>query len=694
MTLSLFFIPARVAPPVKPSGPRYHAAGWGNTALITLMMLLFCAASASANTYTVTNTGDTGNGSLRKAVQNANNNAGTDIIAFNIPSASLTGGVAIIRLTSGPLVITEAVTIDGTTQTSTVGNTNSGSLGIGGTVGVGSLSLSTVNRPEVQVINGASPAVLIGFDLQASGVTIRGLSIYGFGTAANSDTSANIRIGAGFTNTLIEQNILGASATSFSDPGAGARSVGDCIRSAGADNGTIQNNLIGYSAGKGIQLGGGSSGWTVTNNEVRSNGIGNSNLDGIDVENGSGNNSITRNLFTGNEALGVDMYQSSGGNTVQNNTITGNGIGPNGNVETAGVRVYGTGNLIDRNIINANYGAGVQVTAAATQNTITRNSIYANGTITNKANAAASGQIGIDLESATDNENTGSAPYVTVNDAGDTDGGANGLYNFPVLTSALINGTNLILTGYARPGAMLELFIADNEPKKFGEGQTYLATLTEGSASDTDTGTGTYTNPVNSLNQGTDTTNKFKFTISLPSGVSGGTSLTVTATLGGSTSEFSGIVVVQSAPDVRLRKCIVVGASCLETSIPDVQPGTDLTYRITFTNNGGTAYNGLTIIDVIPFAVVGTSIVRTTEFKVGSMGFTPNTSGLTLSSTQYWNDSIGYPAPTPPWSPTLPYTPVGAVGAYDPNVSYIGWVLSGNMANGTSGNVTFTVRVR
>jgi parallel beta-helix repeat protein len=652
---------------------------------------MFCASHTWAATYTVTNTSDTGAGSLRRAVTNANGNAGTDIIAFSIPSGSLTSGVAIIRLTSGPLVITEAVTVDGTTQTSNVGNTNAGSLGVGGTVGVGALSLSAVNRPEVQVINNASPAIAIGFDLQASGVTIRGLSIYGFGTTANDDASGNIRIGIGFSNTRIEQNILGASATSFSDPGA-TRSVGDNIRSAGGDSGIIQNNLIGYSNGKGIQLGGGSNGWTVQNNEVRWNGINNSNLDGIDIENGSGGNTVSGNLFIANEALGVDMYQSSGTNTVQNNTITGNGIGNNANVETAGVRVYGTGNLIDRNIINANFGAGVLVTVNSTQNTITRNSIYSNGTITNKSGgAAATGEIGIDLESSTDNENTGTAPYVTINDSGDADTGGNGLLNFPVLVSATVNGTNLVLTGYARPNSVIELFIADNDPKKFGEGQTYLTTLTEGSVSDTDATTGTYTSPVNTLTVGTDTTNKFKFTIPLPGGVSAGTSLTATATLANSTSEFSGNVTVSNAPKITLAKCMYVGASCLQTSIPDVQPGTDLVYRIDFSNTSGTTAQGLTIIDVIPFAVVGTTTVRITEFKIGSMIFTPGTSGLTLSSFKYWNDAIGYPAPTPPWTPSLAYTPSGT---YDPNVSYVGWALNGNMANGTSGSVTFTVRVK
>jgi uncharacterized repeat protein (TIGR01451 family) len=674
---SISFIATRVLPPLR---QRCIAAAWRSALFFACCIsLMLCAASARAATYTVTNTGDTGNGSLRKAVTNANASVGTDIIAFNIPSGSLTGGVAIIRLTSGPLVITESVTIDGTTQTTNVGNTNAGSLGVGGSVGVGALSLSTVNRPEVQVINNASPAIAIGFDVQASNVTIRGLSIYGFGIAANDDASGNIRIGSGFTGTLIEKNILGASATSFSDPGA-TRSVGDNIRAAGADSGVIQNNLIGYSNGKGMQLGGGASGWVVQNNEVRGNGINNSNLDGIDIENGSGGNSVTGNLFTANEALGVDMYQSSGTNTIQNNTITGNGIGPNANVETGGIRVYGTGSLIDRNIINANFGAGVQVTATATQNTITRNSIYANGTITNKAGAAASGQIGIDLNSATDSELIGTSPYVTINDAGDADAGGNGLLNFPVLVNATVYSGNLILTGYANPGSVIELFIAAPDPRGFGEGQTYLSTLTEGSASDTDATTGTYTSPVNGLTVGTDTTNKFKFTIPLPGGVSAGTVLTATATLSGSTSEFSGNITVVNAPIITLAKCVFSGASCLQSSVPNVQPNTDLVYKIDFSNTGGSSASGVVIKDGIP---------TNTIFKLGSVTSTLGTTGLTVA-VAYSNDG----------GTTYTYTPVsgggGASAGYDSTVTHIRWTFTGNLSQtspNNAGSVGFTARI-
>src|SRR5207253_2809414 len=62
--------------------------------------------------YVVTNTNDTGAGSLNKAILDANAHAGADLITFNIPG----GGVHFILPTSPLPAITETVCIDGTTQ--------------------------------------------------------------------------------------------------------------------------------------------------------------------------------------------------------------------------------------------------------------------------------------------------------------------------------------------------------------------------------------------------------------------------------------------------------------------------------------------------------------------------------------------------------------------------------------------------
>src|SRR5439155_23975325 len=134
--------------------------------------------------------------------------------------------------------------------------------------------------------------------------------------------------------------------------------------------------------------------------------------------------------------------------------------------------------------------------------------------------------LGIDLGPLTDGANPAD---VTLNDAGDADTGPNNLQNFPVLVTATFAAGNLTVTGFARPGSLIELFVAAADPTGFGEGRVFIGRFTEGSAADTDNTTGTYTSPVNGLNQGTDTTNRFSFTFPAPSGVGNGTVLTSTA---------------------------------------------------------------------------------------------------------------------------------------------------------------------
>ena len=72
-----------------------------------------------ANNVTVTNTNDSGAGSLRQAILDANAAPGVDTITFNIAG---TGVRTIQPLTELP-VITEAVNIDGYSQPGASANT-------------------------------------------------------------------------------------------------------------------------------------------------------------------------------------------------------------------------------------------------------------------------------------------------------------------------------------------------------------------------------------------------------------------------------------------------------------------------------------------------------------------------------------------------------------------------------------------
>ncbi|HEY4281926.1 MAG TPA: right-handed parallel beta-helix repeat-containing protein [Chthoniobacterales bacterium] len=482
-------------------------------------------------------------GSVRQFIQNANAITGSNAMRFVPAVAANAGTWWRLSVTSALPPITDAgTTIDGRAYNNTDGTTvldaNPGTIGTGGSVGLDSLSLTALAKPELEIQNLRSSGVVpVGLDLQAASLAVRRVSIYGFGSSSNSDASANIRVGAPGTSAIIEENLIGTGATAFADPGAAARSVGDDLRLVGAATVTIQNNVIGFSAGNGVALNTNSTGVQVLSNEIRGNGLTNATLSGINVNAGS-TATIQGNLVTANKGAGVEATASGGSSTIVNNTISGNGVGGGGAV-TAGVRLLGSSNTLDRNVVTGSAGPGVIVGSAATQDTITKNSVFTNG------------GIGIDLLNASDNQSTGTAPFVTPNDNGDADAGGNGLLNFPVISSVYIGGSNLVIRGFARPGSIIEFFIADPDPSNFGEGKTYIATLTEGSAQDTDASTGTYINPVNGLNQGTDTTARFLFTIPIPPGVAIGTVLTATATLSNATSEFSGnVTVAQAQADV------------------------------------------------------------------------------------------------------------------------------------------------
>ena len=524
-----------------------HRSRFLRSLILTVVLGIGTLSIANADTFVVTKTADTTvsctilDCSLREAIAAANLVAGPHTISFNVPSVDLTGGVAIITLGSAlPAIIQDGVTIDGTTQA----DANTGSLGAGGAVGVDALSLSTVAMPEVEIRAGAT--IANGLLIQANDVVIRGLAILGFG-AANGEAAIRVEN----LRAVIEENVLGSTATSFTDPGAALRNYAG-VESVGGSNGTIQNNLIGFGH-RGVFLTTGSSGWTVDGNEIRDHDLASADGDGIAIADSS-NNTIVGNLITGSSSQGFVVTNSSSSNFV-NNTVIGNGVGPLilAVSQSAGITMRSTASstTVDRNVIQANYGAGIQVNDGATGTIITQNSFADNGTTLARDLSLPTDQIGIDLNVGTDDNNLGTPDYFSVNT------GADSLLDFPILEAAAISGGNLVLTGWAKPGATIELFIAAPDGHGFGEGETYVDTFVEDSVAvpiDTDPSVTPYSGLINGLDQGADTTNRFSFTVPLPAGVNNGTQLTATATVGvipnRTTSEFSGLVAAVAASTV------------------------------------------------------------------------------------------------------------------------------------------------
>src|ERR1043166_8289607 len=111
--------------------------------------------SADAATFTVTNSNDSGTGSLRQAILDANNNSGMDSIVFDISGTN----VHTINLATPLPPISDPVMIDGTTQS----------------------GFTTNNKPVIE-INGAAAGAQAGLRLSAGGTTVRGLAINRCGT--------------------------------------------------------------------------------------------------------------------------------------------------------------------------------------------------------------------------------------------------------------------------------------------------------------------------------------------------------------------------------------------------------------------------------------------------------------------------------------------------------------------------------
>ncbi len=708
--------------------PAYADAGNGSTTLaalssgsVTPQSITSVTASTSNitglnfgfNFNTIVNTTDTGQGSLRQFITNANGMSGTQTSVFMISDGSahsglrtgltnqLTSGVAVITLATLLPPITGTLTLDGTSQTTNVGNTNSGTLGTGGTVGVDALALSTVNRPEVEIVG--TSAMATGLDINAASTTVQGIAIHGHGSGASSN-QGDIYVRA--TSVAITACVVGSTATSFSLPGANATSASGIIAHTNATNGSLTNSLVGFTGIAGVRFGASPcTGWTVSGIEVRGTCVNTPTSEAFSVRDSG--HTISGNLIVANKSTGLEITNTITSLSVINNTVSGNGVGTGGGTRTAGVRITTsvTGTSFDRNIITANYGPGVSVTNAYTGGRFTRNSIYSNGTITNDASAAATGQIGIDLLSASDNVAAGTAPFYTLNDSGDGDSGGNTLLNTPVIDTATIVGSNLVLTGWVSAGSTVEFFISDGAASGFGEGQTYIGSVVEGSGSDTDATTSSYSGNVNCFAQGADTNvARFSYTFAKPGSVSVGTVLTATATnASNNTSEFSGnTAVVSNFPSyTAVKSSETISDPVNATTNPKSIPGGVAQYSVTVTNSNP-AY-----ADADSF-VVTDPIPTNTELYVGDIagggsGPVQFVDGATTSALTYTYTSLANMADDVSFSnnsgSTWTYVPTPDGNGCDSAVTNLRINPKGTFAKAACGNnpsctLRFRVRVK
>lgn len=502
------------------------------------------------NFNTIVNTNKDGQGSLEQFVINSNTldesglnieanaifdpAAGQDVSIFMIPptgdalgrnaDGNYASGVFDIETDPLTTITGDNTHIDGRTQTAYSGNTNTGAVGAGGTtVGIGATTLPNYDLPEIQVHDKNGDTFIVA----GNATVIRNLAIY-----ANNE--AGILVNSG--SVTVSNNLIGVDALGAND--------GNILYGVEVTGGSvvIDDNYLTTNEEAGILVNGGTS-TIIQNNHLTGNGLGQC-FDNITIIGGSGV-VIQQNLIELSGAMGIDGNGIAGGVMITENTITTAGQDGgtcSGDIENAGIHLDGGNSSITNNIIYQNGGAGIVLGGGTTSgNLISQNSIYANGT--------DGDALGIDLDQA---DTMGDD--VTLNDSGDGDTGPNGLLNFPIISAAYISESDLVIKGWSRPGATIEVFLTDiNEgtatmgdnqlglSTDYGEGQTYLGTVVEGSVSDLDAGSSSYTD----ADGNTDNTNLYEFRIPIPSGVSIGEKITATATIANSTSEFSPFSIIK-----------------------------------------------------------------------------------------------------------------------------------------------------
>jgi len=280
------------------------------TLLISFAFVIFVSAVQSINgaTYTVTNTLDSGAGSLRQAVLDANATAANDAIVFNIPAAScdaVTGVCTIAIVTVIQATNNGSLTITGTGADRLI-------ISGGGVTGVFS-SAAVFTVSGVTITGGLSSG---GGGVLVSGgtATIRGV-VFANNTATSSRGGGIYFTGG--TNHRIENSTFSGNTTTGSNGGAIATSV---------DLTVINTTISGNSA---VSFGGG-------------------------IHNDGGTLTLRNCTITGNTAVGGGIFIQAGlniGNTIiagNNNTSTPDDVAVFGGTSTT------TGyNLIGANLNSA-----------------------------------------------------------------------------------------------------------------------------------------------------------------------------------------------------------------------------------------------------------------------------------------------------------------------------------------------------
>ncbi|MCG8460753.1 MAG: right-handed parallel beta-helix repeat-containing protein, partial [Holophagales bacterium] len=539
--------------------------------------------------FEVTTTADSGPGSLRQAIECANEDPSADTITFEIRGA----GPHVISPSAALPTLTSPIVIDGTSQ---AGNEEvcdaltlpsfshqividgGGQLFSGLTLAAGSDG-SGVAGLNIRNFGGSGVDIL---DSENHSIRCNFIGTNEDGTAALGNGEHGISLLSGSTLTDVELNLISGNGID------GVRLSG-----TGTDVNQIHDNSIGTdqsgtgalgNGGRGLQIINGASDNTVSDNLISANVANGVRLANLTTR----GNLIESNRIgtdaSGSVALGNNSHSISLQSLAELNTIRGNTIAAGSN---NGVRIDGSsGALVEENWIGTdssgssglgNNASGVLLENDSANNRLRRNTIAFNaqdgirvlddGTI---GNSFEENRIFSNTQSGIDLSNDGA----TANDPDDADLGPNALQNFPQLSRAWLTAPGQLLVTYlvdsstsnASYPLRVEFFLSDGDGE---EGMDFVGAVTY------DAG-----------NAQTEVT-----TISSPAvAVESGDLVVATATDDlGNTSEFSTPLAVIRATDL--------GVSITESTDPVIAgsgPG-NLVYTATVTNHGAHDATGVVL---------------------------------------------------------------------------------------------------
>ena len=370
---------------------------------IAVLLFAATAMSAHAATISVTNTNDSGPGSLRQALANANNG---DNINFAVTGT--------ISLFNGELVIGKNVTIagPGANQLAINASQEWGPQAIFHVVSGKTVTISGLTIAVGGILNDEAVLTVSNCVLSFNTIGLLNNAAFNFGVIAsvtiiNSLFSDNVE---GIFNEsgppLGSTRTLARNSTLIRKPADGGGGAGNCTACVTIANSVVTDNTFGYRTstdlastvtvlnsgftGSSLEaiLSYGNAGITVTNSTISGNFVG--------IEISFASVSIANSTISDNSGWRGGVFAASGDLSIVNSTISGNSA-----TTGTGGGIYGNG-LDDLSIVNstisgnsANTGTGGGIynynsPLRITNSTITGNSAGSGGGIYNDGSGGAS----------------------------------------------------------------------------------------------------------------------------------------------------------------------------------------------------------------------------------------------------------------------------------------------------------------